>query len=102
VTALAAWFGRDTVAAETPVDQALAQTRASLGRYSWIAGIVAALIAASTAISDRAQNEASAYYKASDSIHTLILQTKRQLREAKTKDEAEEALDEMSRLVSRE
>jgi hypothetical protein len=102
ITALAAWFGRDTVTAGTPVDQALAQTRASLGRCSWIAGIIAALIAASTAISDRAQNEASICYKASDAIQTLIAQTKKQLREATTKEEAQEALDEMSQLASRE
>lgn len=102
VTAAAAYYGRDTVPANATTDEALANVRAKLGRYAWIAGLTAAVIAVGTATSERAANEAAACYKAADDIQSLIGSTRQQFDAANlTKGTAQDVLDHMVELAGR-
>jgi hypothetical protein len=102
IAAIAAFFGEP--AADNAGDAAaqLAQLRARARTKSWIVGIVAAAISASTAFGNRAHAESKAAYKWADDIVAAMDQTRMIIdNPAATQTEQRRALQKVIDLASR-
>ena len=97
MTGVAAYFGRISPVAGQTLTQTVAFLQSRVGKNAWAVGILSAVIAVFTAVANKAEGDASRYYKRADEITQLVRNTRGSIFAEKPlkREQVKDLLDEL-------